>query len=342
MKKIILLSCGLLLMTASCSKKLNMTEAYMPEERTLNVMKITDENSKTVGINIGGLKVGKPALSSMGVNKSSKIQWDPYRRLAVSPDGAELAYLTYEGKNIDDNTIFNIMIRNSSKGAPTQRTFRNIRSLSWGNDGRLYSSDFSDGKYFQLVSVDSHVGNLVRQLTSNNNDHDPILSNDGRMLFFERLDKSGPSIWSYDLKTSALTVCAAGFNPCPVGDGHDMFVCVRNNTAGYSELWLINYTLGQETLILSDKEHSFTNPDVSPDGEWIVCQGNTTSSIKKRKNLDIFAVRIDGSGLIQLTHHPAHDCCPVFSKDGNYVYFISTRTNKDDLWNIWRMNFTTF
>lgn len=125
----------------------------------------------------------------------------------------------------------------------------------------------------------------------------------------------------------------------PVGEGSDSFICVRNSSFGTSELWLVNYEKGQETLILTDKNRGFTNPVVSPDGQWILCQGNSKSSISKRNNLDIFAVKMDGTGFIQLTYHPADDCCPVWSPDGKYIYFISSRANEHDAFNIWRMRF---
>ena len=50
-------------------------------------------------------------------------------------------------------------------------------------------------------------------------------------------------------------------------------------------------------------------------------------------------VRKDGTGFIQLTYHPADDCCPVWSEDGKYIYFISSRANDNDAFNIWKMRF---
>lgn len=106
-----------------------------------------------------------------------------------------------------------------------------------------------------------------------------------------------------------------------------------------SEIWMVNYVLGQETLILSDKNRSYTNPSLSPDGQWIVCVGNSKSSISKKNNLDVFAAKTDGTEIVQLTYHPANDCSPVFSKDGKSVYFISSRANKDEAYNVWKMRF---
>lgn len=323
-------------------------EMYSPEESSLNVMKITDEASNTV---MGSMSVNMVAnrltsyrmaygggssfaISNRGGCKDANFYWGTPRLLSISPDGTELAYLSLMNKQC------NIMIRKSgAQGASTQRTFRNINNFSWGNDGNLYFADGSDGEHSQIGATDAHVGSIIRQLTNNNIDSDPVISKDGKLLFFTRVDKSGPSIWSLDLESGALTSCARGYNPALVGDSKDTFICVRNSTSGVSEIWMVNYVVGQETLILSDKKRGFTNPIVSPDGKWILMQGNSKSSINKRNNLDIFAVKIDGTNFVQLTYHPAEDCCPVWSADGKSIYFISSRANKDNYYNIWKMRF---
>lgn len=55
--------------------------------------------------------------------------------------------------------------------------------------------------------------------------------------------------------------------------------------------------------------------------------------------MDIFVVNMDRTNLIQLTYHPATDCCPVWSPDGKYIYFISSRANEKNSFNIWRIRF---
>ncbi len=324
----------LVLILCSCGSKTFM-ESYAPEESGLNVMKITDETNNTVlgCATYGGFK-GLFAGAALGGSKSEKYYWSTNRLLSLSPDGSELAYITRNNKQD------NIMIRKSyAQGAATQRTFRNISSFSWGADDQLYFSDFSDLDHRQIGTTDAHTGSLIRQLTNGNLDSDPVVSKDGSLLFFTRTDKSGPSVWSLDLKSGALTSCARGYNPCVINDNNESFICVRNNSNGMSEIWLVDFVKGQETLILSDKKRSYTNPSLSPDGKWIVCVGNSKSSISKKNNLDIFAVRTNGTNLTQLTYHPSTDCCPIFSADGKSIYFLSTRANKGDNYNIWKIRF---
>lgn len=178
------------------------------------------------------------------------------------------------------------------------------------------------------------------EVTGNSIDCNPVLSNDGKLLFFTRIDQAGAYVWSYNIETSALTLCSRGYNPCPIGEGSDEYICVRNSSSsGISELWRVNYKQGIETLILSDKNRGFTNPRISPDGQWILCQGNSKSTITKKNNLDLFVVKPDGTDFIQLTFHPADDCCPVWSVDGKYIYFLSSRATANGAYNIWKMRF---
>ena len=86
-------------------------------------------------------------------------------------------------------------------------------------------------------------------------------------------------------------------------------------------------------------EKNITYIQKEKDGEWIVFEGTAKSSVNKRQNVDIFAMKMDGTNLIQLTYHPEVDCSPVWSPDGKAIYFISSRGSRDRAYNIWKMNF---
>lgn len=330
MKRTFLYLSILVTLVSSCAT-VTYLESYSPEESGLNLMKITDENQTTIaGQNASYIST----LPTAGICSANGISWGTLNLLAVSPDGKEIAY------EFRSDGQWNIMIRNSGpQGAATQRTYRNVDDFSWGANGILYFGDASDPNRTQISSTDAHVGSIMRQLTSNNKDNNPVLSKDKKKVFFTRTDKTGAFIWSYDLESGALTSCCRGYNPCPIGKGSDEFLCVRNSSVGTSEIWRVNYEKGVETLILSDKNRGFTNPKISPDGKKILCEGSAISSISKKPNLDIFVINLDGTELIQLTYHPATDCCPVWSPDGKYIYFLSSRANENNAFNIWRMRF---
>lgn len=331
-------------------------EAFTQEETGLNMQKITDESSNSVyghrtsnsvvkkiksgsffsaiASKAGASSASKDVLTVKGCCGNAGISWSTQRLLCMSPDGTELAYLS----NVNEQP--NIMIRKTSTvSTSTQRTFRSVGGFCWANNGNLYFADETNQNESAICVVNATKGTVMRQLTNGNMDCDPVLATDGKTLFFTRVDKAGPSIWCINLETNDIICCANGYNIALIGDRTDEFICVRNSTSGNSEIWLVNYVQGRETLLLSEKERGFSNPVLSPDGQWILLEGNSKSAISKKNNLDIFAVKIDGSSLIQLTYHPETDCCPVWSADGKNIYFISSRTNKKDRFNVWKMRF---
>ena len=243
MKKLTLIISIFLVAMTSCHSGKQFLDNAAPEERALNIMKVTDEEKTTVLM--PEVRSGFPknfATTRWSGNKNNGIHWGCNKLLSASPDGDEIAYMTAENKQT------NIMIRRTTaNGSATQRTFRDVTDFSWGGDGKLYFS--GEG----ISVIDAHVGSLVRQLTNNESDCNPTVTDDGKLLFFSRFDRTGPSIWSLNLENGALTQCAVGYEPCTIGNNKEAFVCVRNNTSGCSEIWLVDFVKGQETIILSDK-----------------------------------------------------------------------------------------
>lgn len=328
-------SCG---SKKSATEEVKYLELFSPEESGLNLVKITDEaNGNVIASGAHTLSYDVNYTNAQcGFNKAHNIRWGSYTYLQVSPDGNKIAYLTR------NNGQDNVMVRSTnSQGIATQRTFRNVDGgFTWANDGRIYFGDYNSYNNY-ISSVDAEKGSVMSQHTNGNvNDTDPAMSKDGSILYFTRWNSSyGPSIWALNKTNSTLSSCSRGFNVCPVPDNNNAFYCCRNNTSGRSEIWYVDYVNGEESVILSDINHGFTSPKLSPDGKWLLVVGNATSSISKKENTDIFVVRTDGTQLTQLTFHPETDISPVWSRDGQYIFFISSRGNKDRNYNIWRMNF---
>lgn len=318
----------------SCGGPTYTTDSYVAEESGLNIQKITDESKNAVIGNTFSNAPANFANSSIAGYKKGGMYWGTAKVLSLSDDGQELGYLTVS------NRQRNVMVRKATAaGNSVQRTFRDVYDFNLGPDGNIYFTDFVGNGKWQIHSVNAKAGSVMRQLTSNNNDENPVLAKNGRSLFFTRHDNSGVSIWCLDLVDGTMTSCAKGYNVCPIGDGSSEFLCTRNSEEGVSQIWMVNYITGIETLILADKERGFSAPAISPDGKWIAVQGSSKSSKGKIKNLDLFAIRIDGTQFIQLTYHPAIDCNPVWGADGKSLYFISSRGSKDRSFNVWKMRF---
>lgn len=88
-----------------------------------------------------------------------------------------------------------------------------------------------------------------------------------------------------------------------------------------SELYVANADGSGERKLLSTSGGFDYHANFSPDGKWIVF----TSERNGLGKADLYRVRVDGTGLEQLTDDPAMDDQGVLSPDGTQVAFVSSR-----------------
>jgi dipeptidyl aminopeptidase/acylaminoacyl peptidase len=68
-----------------------------------------------------------------------------------------------------------------------------------------------------------------------------------------------------------------------------------------------------------------SDPQVSPEGEWVAFVVRTTDIEKDEMSSDIWMTSWDGQRTIQLTHTEASESQPRFSPDGRYLAFLARR-----------------
>lgn len=264
------------------------------------------------------------------------LNWFTNRIINLSVDGSKLAYLSFR------NNTSNIFIKDlKSQSGSIQRTNRqNILDFSYSPDGKNIVFSERRGKDVQIFQTDSNKGYVCRQITTGAKDYSPIYSYDQTCIFFAREENKGVSIWSYDTQNNYLSTYTSGLNPYPDPNTNGYF-CTRSNANGRSEIWKIDYSSGVEECIVSSLEKGFSTPILSPSGEWILMVGESVihDADFLYRNTDIYVCKTDGSELTQLTFHAADDLSPVWSKDGEYIFFISQRGSSDGSANVWRMKF---
>lgn len=294
----------------------------VPEETGLDFMKMTKESDY----------VCMPQVK----RSANSLTWLTNRIIDVSKDGRSIAFLSFRGGKT------NIFIKDLAiQGSSRQRTNRsNVLDFTYSPDGRKICFSETRGQMNQVFLTDADNGYVCRQITTGNADYSPIYSSSMKQIFFTRLEANSASIWAYDVANNYVSSYAAGINPYPLKD-ETSFICTRINPEGRGEIWKINYHTGQEDCIVSDPAHSYTTPSVSPDGRWIlfVGDGHLPNGNATYRNADIFVCRTDGTSFAQLTYHAADDLSPVWSTDGQYIYFISQRGDANGQANIWRMKF---
>lgn len=266
----------------------------------------------------------------------NSVSWLTNRIIDVSVDGNELAYLSVRNKTS------NIFIKDVGKqGSSVQRTNRQaVIDFSYSPDGKYICFSEQSGRVQQIYQTSANSGYVCRQITSNNIDSSPVYSSDMKNIFFTRQEANSTSVWSYNIANNFLSSYTRGQNPCP-SRRENSILCARVNNQGRGEIWMVNYITGSEECILADPVRSFSTPQLSPDGKWIVLVGSNilTNGTSKYANTDIFVCRPDGTKLTQITYHAADDLSPVWSRDGGYIYFISQRGSATATANVWRISF---
>jgi Tol biopolymer transport system component len=74
---------------------------------------------------------------------------------------------------------------------------------------------------------------------------------------------------------------------------------------------------------LTDNEFYDAEGSISPDGKWIVFTSNRDG------DLELYAMRLDGTNPVRLTRKPGYDGGPFFSPDGKRILYRSDRQGND-------------
>lgn len=298
------------------------------EEGGVNFTKYSDEEDNVVSPNISKDE------------ENEILRWYAPPMIATSNDGENLAFLRRK------NGFTNLFVKSvEGGGASVQRTFnKDVLDMAFSPDGEYiaFSEKRSDGN-LNIKMIKAQGGSAIQQITNSPAmEVGPEFSKNGESLYFTKKEGNKFYIWNINLETSLLTQYSEGFTPALSPDGKKLVVTRNNNQTKRGEIWTINLKSGTETEILSNKEKGFSSPVFSPDGKHLLVVGTTMESETRPQNLDIYSIRIDGTGLRQLTYHGGHDVSPQWSADGDHIFFISQRGNTDGSSNIWRMDFEPY
>lgn len=335
-KTCVLLLASLIFINAEAARKgkFDYSLVFVPEEGGVKFEKITEDADMVADYN--GILVGKSS-GIFGSRKTNTLDWWVIPQIAVSPDGTKIGYIN------EKNKMTNIMIKSSAKGgASVQRTFRtNVEGFSWSPDGKTLCFTEVRGGHHGIYLVDAAQGSVVRQISNgNDNDYGGVISPDGNTIFFHRGEgASSYSLWSYDRKTNLFSNYSRGMTACFIPNQNNTIYCARFTDKNESEIWRVNFETGVEEVILAQPGKSFTTPQLSPDGQWLLVTGSSKSEKEQIDNTDIFVIRTDGTHLTQLTYHPGNDISPIWSPDGRSIFFLSQRGSKERYYNVWRMDF---
>ena len=224
-------------------------------------------------------------------------------------------------------------------------TFRQLTKLPGGEGSPSLAPD---GESFVFVKRDGGDADLFLQridgakpipLTADcaQDDTDPAFSPDGRSIAY-RSDCGGGGIFVIGATGEASRrVTDFGYAPAWSPNASELAVVTERtgpptSRNSISELWAVRVDSGTRRRLT---EHDAMAPTWSPDGRRIAFWGLRDETFQR----DLWSVAADGSqsakaAAVSIIDDPAIDWAPVYSHDGRWLYFASTRGGTFNLWRL--------
>jgi TolB protein len=123
----------------------------------------------------------------------------------------------------------------------------------------------------------------------------------------------------------ALSACGGTGNGAPPEAGRIAFTV---NVNGYGEIWLRDAAGAGRTRLTAPPPSEVTDapgstsPAWSPDGRWIAFESSGAATREDPRDLEIYVMRPDGSGIRRLTSDSILDAHPTWSPDGRRLAFM--------------------
>ena len=191
------------------------------------------------------------------------------------------------------------------------------------------------------------TGQNPRNLTANSpaDDDEPAASPDGERIAF-RSSRDGGGIFVMGLTGEGVSRVtpvgvSAAFNPAWSPDGTEIAYTTENvqlnplNWEGRSELWAVDVkTSERRNLEVGDG----VQPNWSPNGHRIAyvarVQQAGSGNRAGARLMDVFTVPVRGGERVAATNDQFNDWSPVWSHDGRYLYYVSDRGGRMNLWRV--------
>jgi Tol biopolymer transport system component len=209
----------------------------------------------------------------------------------------------------------------------------------------LFPSLAPDGQSFVFASQHNGNWDIYRQVVgersatnltegTQSSEFQPAFSPDGKSIaFLSSRDNGGIFVMNSD-GSGVTHLTDSGFNPSWSPDGLELALAEdnvwdfenRNTYPSASRLWAVNVKTRERRVVT---EHDAVQPDWSPHGQRLAFWGE-----QKGGHRDIWTVAASGGEPTPVTDDAFIDWNPVWSPDGEYLYFLSNRGGEMNLWRV--------
>ena len=199
---------------------------------------------------------------------------------------------------------------------------------------RRYSWPFDP--HMDVFEADPDGTNLRRLTTEEGYDAEGAYSPDGRLIVFTSTRDGDPDLYVMNADGTGVRQLTdePGYDGGPFTSPDNRWVVYRTDRKKehYLQIHVIGID-GQNDVALTSGEGVNWAPYWHPSQPYIIWAGADHSNPNARPNYDLWMMRYEitegrfhGGPVTRITDHSAADVLPVFSPDGKYLMWTSTRT----------------
>ena len=272
------------------------------------------------------------------VRRLTDAGYDP----AWSPDGKEIVYATAPGDDPREWVGHGRLWRIEAANPIRRRRVADLDAVqpSWSPGGKriaFWSASASGQR--SVWTIPAAGGEPVQVTDDLFYNWSPAWSPDGRYLFFASDRKGSMNLWRVRIdeetgevegEPEPVTTSSQWNGPLGVskGDGRIVY-SARDERSGLEKVAFDPAGLSAvgTPVPIAEVARATYLGGVSPDGRWILSSSTAPQE-------DLFLVKPDGSGQVQLTYDLAKDRGPVWMRDGRILFF----SNRSGSWEAWAIH----
>lgn len=286
-------------------------------------------------------------LLDVKTRKTSRLTDGGYHP-AWSPDSKKLVYSTGSFSDPAESSTFqssalrviSLKTKQTQQLGPTGSAYDALQP-AWSPDGRriaFWGTNRKGSRDIWTMPADG-TGQPEPVTRDTWTDWSATWSPDGRYLYFSSDRGGAMNLWRVRINQRSGEVLGkpeAVTTPSPysgwtsfAADGKE-FAYVHRLAS--SQLYRAPFDIEKglqldQRVELTGGERSVREPEMSPDGKWIVLRVQDPQE-------DLALIRPDGTNLHRITNDRFNDRSPHWSPDGTEIVFLSNRSGQSELWAI--------